>query len=39
MIAEVRASAAGRVVSSQEVGVGIDSLDTDHALPTPRSGR
>jgi hypothetical protein len=40
MIAEARASAAaGRVVSSEEVDAWIDSLDTDHELPAPRSGR
>jgi predicted transcriptional regulator len=40
MIAEARASAAaGRVVSSEEVDAWIDSLDTDHELPPPRSGR
>jgi predicted transcriptional regulator len=39
-IAEARASAAaGRVVSSEEVDAWIDSLDTDHELPPPRSGR
>lgn len=39
-IAEARASAAsGRVVSSEEVDAWIDSLDTDHELPAPRSGR
>ena len=40
MIAKARASAAaGRVVSSEEVDAWIDSLDTDHELPPPRSGR
>jgi len=40
MIAAARASAAaGRVVSSEEVDAWIDSLDTDHELPAPRSGR
>lgn len=40
MIAEARASvAAGRVVSSEEVDAWIDSLDTDHERPPPRSGR
>jgi predicted transcriptional regulator len=40
MIAEARASAAaGRVVPSGEVDAWIDSLDTDHELPAPRSGR
>jgi predicted transcriptional regulator len=40
MIAEARASAAaGRVVSSEEVDAWIDSLDTDHERPAPRSGR
>jgi predicted transcriptional regulator len=39
-IAEARASAAaGRVVSSEEVDAWIDSLDTEHELPPPRSGR
>jgi hypothetical protein len=39
-IAEARASAAaGRVVSSEDVDAWIDSLDTDHELPAPRSGR
>ena len=39
-IAEARASAAaGRVVSSEEVDAWIDSLDTDHELPAPRSRR
>jgi predicted transcriptional regulator len=39
-IAEARADiAAGRVVSSEEVDAWIDSLDTDHELPPPRSGR
>jgi predicted transcriptional regulator len=39
-IARARASiAAGRVVSSEEVDAWIDSLDTDHELPAPRSGR
>jgi predicted transcriptional regulator len=40
MIAEARASAAaGRVVSSEQVDAWIDSLDTDHELPAPRSGQ
>ena len=40
MIAKARASAAaGRAVSSEEVDAWIDSLDTDHELPAPRSGR
>jgi predicted transcriptional regulator len=40
MIVKARASAAaGRLVSSQEVDAWIDSLDTDHELPAPRSGR
>jgi predicted transcriptional regulator len=40
MIAEARASAAaGRMVSSEEVDAWIDSLDTNHELPAPRSGR
>ena len=40
MIAKARASAAaGCVVSSEEVDAWIDSLDTDHELPPPRSGR
>ena len=40
MIAQARASAAaGRVVSSAQVDAWIDSLDTDHELPAPRSGR
>jgi predicted transcriptional regulator len=40
MIAEARASAAsGRVVSSEQVDAWIDSLDTDHELPAPCSGR
>jgi predicted transcriptional regulator len=40
LIAETRASAAaGRVVSSEEVDAWIDSLDTDHELPPPHSGR
>jgi len=40
MIAEARASAAaGRLVSSAEVDAWIDSGDTDHGLPAPRSGR
>jgi len=40
MIADARASAAaGRVVSSEEVDAWIDSLDTDHERPAPRSGR
>ena len=39
-IAEARASvAAGRVVASDRVDAWIDSLDTDHPLPAPRSGR
>ena len=39
-IAKARASAAaGRVVSSEDVDAWIDSLDTDHELPPPRSGR
>lgn len=39
-IAEARADvAAGRIVSSEEVDAWIDSLDTDHELPPPRSGR
>ena len=40
MIAKARASAAaGHLVSSEEVDAWIDSLDTDHELPAPRSGR
>lgn len=40
MIAEARASAAaGRVVPADAVDAWIDSLDTDHELPPPRSGR
>jgi predicted transcriptional regulator len=40
MIAEARApAAAGHVVSSEEVDGWIDSLDTDHELPAPRSVR
>lgn len=40
MIAKARASAAaGCVVSSEEVDAWIDSLDTDHEQPPPRSGR
>jgi predicted transcriptional regulator len=39
-IAAARASAAaGRVVSAEEVDAWIDSLDMDHELPAPRSGR
>jgi predicted transcriptional regulator len=39
-IARARASiAAGRLVSSEEVDAWIDSLDTDHELAAPRSGR
>jgi predicted transcriptional regulator len=39
-IAEARADiAAGRVVPSEEVDAWIDSVDTDHELPPPRSGR
>ena len=39
-IAEARADiAAGRVVDSAEVDARIDSLDTDHELPVPISGR
>jgi predicted transcriptional regulator len=30
---------AGRVISSEEVDAWIDSLDTEHELPPPRSGR
>jgi hypothetical protein len=40
MIAEARAPAsAGHAVSSEEVDAWIDSLDTDHELPAPRSVR
>jgi predicted transcriptional regulator len=40
MIAEARASvAAGRVVSLEAVSAWVDSWDTDHELPPPRSGR
>jgi hypothetical protein len=40
MIAEARASvAAGRTVSLEAVSAWVDSWDTDHELPTPRSGR
>ena len=40
MIAEALASvAAGRVVSFEAVSAWIDSLDTDHELPVPQSGR
>jgi predicted transcriptional regulator len=40
MIAEARASvAAGRVVSLEAVSAWIDSLNTDHELPLPQSGR
>ncbi len=39
-IARARASAAaGRVVPSEAVDAWIDSLDTDHELPPPRSGQ
>jgi predicted transcriptional regulator len=39
-IATARASAAaGRVVPSEAVDAWIDSLDTEHELPPPRSGR
>jgi predicted transcriptional regulator len=39
-IAKARASAAaGRVVPSEAVDAWIDSLDTEHELPPPRSGR
>jgi hypothetical protein len=39
-IAKARVSAAaGRVVSAEAVDAWIDSLDTDHELMTPRSGR
>jgi predicted transcriptional regulator len=40
LIAQARASAAaGRVVSSAQVDAWIDSIDTEHELPQPRSGR
>jgi predicted transcriptional regulator len=40
MIAEADADvAAGRMVDSAEVKAWIDSLDTDHELPIPYSGR
>ena len=35
----VASVAAGRVVSEEQVVAWIDSLDTDHELPSPRSGR
>lgn len=39
-IAKARASvAAGRVVDEAEVDAWIDSIDTDHELPVPYSGR
>jgi predicted transcriptional regulator len=39
-IAKARASAAaGRIVPSEAVDAWIDSLDTDHELPPPRSGQ
>jgi predicted transcriptional regulator len=39
-IARARASAAaGRIVSSEAVDAWIDSIDTDHQLPAPRSGQ
>jgi predicted transcriptional regulator len=39
-IAEAQASAAaGRLIPSEEVDAWIDSLDTNHELPPPRSGR
>jgi predicted transcriptional regulator len=40
MIAEARASAAaGRVVSLEAVEAWVDSWDTDHEMPMPRSAR
>jgi predicted transcriptional regulator len=40
MIAQARASAAsGRVVSLEAVEAWVDSWDTDHELPMPRSAR
>jgi predicted transcriptional regulator len=39
MIAQADASiAAGRLIDAKEIDAWIDSLDTNHELPPPRSG-